>query len=99
MKSSLGSKALQGAEITIVDVRESALSLAKSLGAEITFNTATPLSTQDMLRVTGGGVHASMILADSQAALDIATDLTKKHGSICLVAAVDIHTFSHGGFS
>jgi D-arabinose 1-dehydrogenase-like Zn-dependent alcohol dehydrogenase len=98
MKWVLASGAHQG-ETTTVDLRESSLSLAKSLGAEITINAATPPSTQDILRLTGGGVHASMILADSQAALDIATGLTKKHGRIYLVAAVDIHTFSHGGFS
>jgi hypothetical protein len=42
----------------------------------------------EMLRITGGGVHATIVLSESQASLEIATDITRKHGSICLVAAV-----------
>lgn len=42
----------------------------------------------EMLRITGGGVHATIVLSESQASLEIATEITRKHGSICLVAAV-----------
>jgi len=42
----------------------------------------------DMIKATGGGVHASIVLAESQSALATAAHITAKHGEICLVAAV-----------
>lgn len=39
---------------------------------------------------TGQHVQASIILAEHQSALDLAAGITKKHGTICLVAAVGL---------
>jgi D-arabinose 1-dehydrogenase-like Zn-dependent alcohol dehydrogenase len=71
-----------------VDVRDTSLDLAKRLGAEKTINTSRPISLDEVTNLTTGGAHASLVLADSQDALDIAANITRKHGSICLVAAV-----------
>jgi D-arabinose 1-dehydrogenase-like Zn-dependent alcohol dehydrogenase len=74
-------------------VRDSALLLAKSLGADITLNSSSPTAKADLADViakTGGGVHASILLAESQAALELSAQVARKHGTVCLIAAVSL---------
>lgn len=71
-----------------MDVRDSSLSLAKELGADLIVNTGVESSYEELLKITGGGVHGSLVLAEAQSALDFVADITKKHGSVCLVSAV-----------
>jgi D-arabinose 1-dehydrogenase-like Zn-dependent alcohol dehydrogenase len=44
----------------------------------------------DIVAKTGGGVHASILLAESQAALELSAEITRKHGTVCLIAAVSL---------
>lgn len=39
-------------------------------------------------RKTGGGAQGAILLAENQKALEFASDITRKHGTICLVAVV-----------
>jgi D-arabinose 1-dehydrogenase-like Zn-dependent alcohol dehydrogenase len=80
-------------DFPIVDIRDSALSLARSLGADITLNSSSPTAKADFAEIvpkTGGGVHASILLAESQAALELSAEVTRKHGTVCLIAAVSL---------
>jgi D-arabinose 1-dehydrogenase-like Zn-dependent alcohol dehydrogenase len=72
----------------LVDVRDSSLALASHLGADAVVDTTNASSVKDILEITSGGVHASIVLAESQSALAISADITRKHGTVCLVAAV-----------
>jgi D-arabinose 1-dehydrogenase-like Zn-dependent alcohol dehydrogenase len=71
-----------------VDIRDTSLALAKQLGADVAINSTSSQSVNDIITATEGGVHASIVLSESQDSLDIAASITKKHGTVCLVAAV-----------
>lgn len=58
------------------------------MGADLALNPDEPDTLDQLMATTDGGVHASIVLAESQGALNDAALFTKKHGVICLVAAV-----------
>lgn len=73
----------------IVDIRDSALALAKKVGADATVDcTKATSAIEEVRKMTEQGVHGAILLADSQGAMELAAEVTRKHGTVCLVAAV-----------
>src|SRR5271156_1350830 len=72
-----------GAEITAIDVSDSKLGLAKSLGAERTLN-ASSVHVAKELRASGG-VHVALVTSAATAAYDVAFSSLRPTGTLLVV--------------
>lgn len=72
-----------GLNVAAVDVDDSKLDLARSLGAEITVN-ARNTNPADYLRKQIGGVHGALVTAVSPIAFQQAMGMTRRGGTIAL---------------
>lgn len=65
-----------------IDISDSQLESAKSLGSDLTFNSAsTPGYEKEILSQTGGGVHAAVVLSASNAAYQGAPSVLRLEAS------------------
>jgi propanol-preferring alcohol dehydrogenase len=84
----LGHLALQlarhaGAEVVAVDVSDTKLALARSLGAKEAINSTAP-NAEKQLRA-GGGPHVVMVTAGSKSAYDLALRILRRRGTLAVV--------------
>ncbi|KAJ5417041.1 uncharacterized protein N7487_000591 [Penicillium crustosum] len=69
-----------------IDISDSQLESAKSLGADLTFNSAsTPDYEKEILSQTSGGVHAAVVLSASNAAYQGAPSVLRINGILMVV--------------
>jgi propanol-preferring alcohol dehydrogenase len=86
----LGHLAIQYAKamgllVCAVDIDDAKLALAKSLGADLTFNAKTPDFAASLKKETGGGAHGVLITAPSLGAFKQGVGMTRKRGTCVLV--------------
>ena len=86
----LGHLAIQYAKamgllVCAVDIDEGKLALAKSLGADLTFNARTSDPAATLKKETGGGAHGVLITAPSLGAFKQGVGMTRKRGTCVLV--------------
>jgi propanol-preferring alcohol dehydrogenase len=74
-----------GLKVCAVDIEDSKLKLARSLGAEATVNAKTDDAVAAVRKATGGGGHGVLITAPSIAAFKQGVGFTRKHGICALV--------------
>jgi propanol-preferring alcohol dehydrogenase len=74
-----------GLHVAAIDVSESKLSLARSLGAEIVVNANDIGALEDIRRGTGGGAQGVLVTAVSPSAFTQALGMVRRKGTICLV--------------
>lgn len=72
-----------GAEITAIDVSESKLATARSLGAEKTVNAATSDAAKELRRA--GGVHVALVTSGARAAYEAAFASLRPSGVLLVV--------------
>ncbi|RTL64662.1 MAG: zinc-dependent alcohol dehydrogenase, partial [Hyphomicrobiales bacterium] len=73
-----------GLHVAAVDVRDDALTLAKSIGADLTINPAKEDAAQ-VLQEKIGGVHGVLVTAVSNAAFSQAVGMVRRRGTVSLV--------------
>jgi propanol-preferring alcohol dehydrogenase len=86
----LGHLAIQYAKamgllVCAIDIDEKKLELAKSLGAELTFNAKSGDATARLKKETGGGAHGVLITAPSLSAFTQSIGMSRKRGTCVLV--------------
>ena len=81
LASVLGAKAAGARHIIAVDLSDSKLELAKSLGATHTFNAGNADCQEQIREATNGGVEYAFELAGSVRALDLAYKITRRGGT------------------
>jgi len=86
----LGHLAIQYAKamgllVCAVDIDDAKLALAKSLGAELTFNAKHGDPAAALKKETGGGAHGVLITAPSLGAFKQGVGMTRKRGTCVLV--------------
>jgi propanol-preferring alcohol dehydrogenase len=74
-----------GLHVAAIDISESKLSLARSLGAEIVVNANDIGALEDIRRGTGGGAQGVLVTAVSPSAFTQALGMVRRKGTICLV--------------
>lgn len=73
-----------GLHVAAVDVADSKLALAKSLGADLTIN-ASAVDPVKEIKATIGGAHGVLVTAVSRSAFAQAIGMTRRHGTVSLV--------------
>ncbi|KAJ5515005.1 hypothetical protein N7463_004557 [Penicillium fimorum] len=69
-----------------IDISDSQLESAKSLGADLTFNSAsTPGYKKELLSLTSGGAHAAVVLSASNAAYQSAPSVLRINGILMVI--------------
>jgi len=86
----LGHLAIQYAKamgllVAAVDIEDQKLELAKTLGADLTFNAKTSDPAVALKKETGGGAHGVLITAPSLIAFKQGIGMTRKRGTCALV--------------
>jgi propanol-preferring alcohol dehydrogenase len=86
----LGHLAIQYAKamgllVCAVDIDDAKLELAKTLGADLTFNAKTSDPVAALKKATGGGAHGVLITAPSLPAFKQGIGMTRKRGTCSLV--------------
>jgi propanol-preferring alcohol dehydrogenase len=86
----LGHMAIQyakamGLHVCAVDIEDSKLALAKSLGADLTVNARTGDPAAVLQKAIGGGAHGVLITAPSLPAFKQGVGMTRKRGTCVLV--------------
>jgi propanol-preferring alcohol dehydrogenase len=76
---------VMGLKICAVDVDDEKLALAKSLGADLTFNARHGDPAAALKKETGGGAHGVLITAPSLPAFKQGVAMTRKRGTCVLV--------------
>lgn len=74
-----------GLHVAAIDVRESKLELARSLGAEIVVNANDLGALEDVRRGTGGGAQGVLVTAVSPSAFAQALGMVRRKGTISMV--------------
>lgn len=74
-----------GLHVAAIDVSESKLELARSLGAEIVVNAADAGALEEVRRGTGGGAQGVLVTAVSPGAVTQALGMVRRKGTISLV--------------
>lgn len=74
-----------GLHVAAIDVSESKLALARSLGAEIVVNANDASALEDIRRGTGGGAQGVLVTAVSPSAFTQALGMVRRKGTISLV--------------
>jgi propanol-preferring alcohol dehydrogenase len=74
-----------GLQVCAIDVEDTKLAQAKTLGADLTFNATHGDPAAALKAATGGGAHGVLITAPSLPAFKQGVDMTRKHGTCVLV--------------
>lgn len=74
-----------GLHVVAVDVNDSKLALARSLGADATVNATTCNAVDEVRRLTGGGAHGVLVTAPSRAAIRQGVGMARRKGTVVLV--------------
>jgi alcohol dehydrogenase, propanol-preferring len=74
-----------GLHVVALDVTEDKLALARSLGADLAINAASPDAASEVIAKTHGGAHGVLVTAVSRPAFSQAIQLTRRRGTISLV--------------
>jgi alcohol dehydrogenase, propanol-preferring len=74
-----------GLHVAALDVSEDKLTLARSLGAEITVSAKLPDAAQQVIKQTGGGAHGVLVTAVSRSAFALAIHMARRKGTVSLV--------------
>jgi propanol-preferring alcohol dehydrogenase len=74
-----------GLQVCAIDVEDSKLAQAKTLGADLTFNAKDGDPAAALKAATGGGAHGVLITAPSLPAFKQGVGMTRKHGTCVLV--------------
>lgn len=74
-----------GLHVAAIDVSESKLALARSLGAELVVNANDASALEDIRRATGGGAQGVLVTAVSPSAFSQALGMVRRKGTISLV--------------
>jgi propanol-preferring alcohol dehydrogenase len=76
-----------GLKVCAVDIEDSKLALAKTLGADATVNATVGDPVAAVLKATSGGAHGVLITAPSIPAFRQGVGMTRKHG-ICVLVGI-----------
>jgi alcohol dehydrogenase, propanol-preferring len=74
-----------GLHVAAIDVADEKLTLAKSLGADVTVNARTEDAVAKVMKATGGGAHGVLITAVSNAAFGQGIAMARRRGTVSLV--------------
>lgn len=74
-----------GLHVAAVDVSESKLDLARSLGADVALNASDHDFVRKLRTETEGGAHGVLVTAPSVPAFRQAIDVARRRGTVCLV--------------
>ncbi|KAI1101185.1 GroES-like protein [Jackrogersella minutella] len=77
-----------GARVIGVDARDAGLELSREVGADVVLDAreGTAAVVGEVRRVTGGGVHAAIVLSDAPGATALAAAATRMHGTVVQIA-------------
>ena len=74
-----------GLHVVALDVTEEKLALARTLGADIAVNAASPDAVEQVVKATGGGAHGVLVTAVSPPAFSQALHMARRRGTVSLV--------------
>jgi propanol-preferring alcohol dehydrogenase len=74
-----------GLNVVALDVSETKLALARSLGAELAVNAAAADAVRQVTKLTGGGTHGVLVTAVSPSAFNQALRLVRRKGTVAFV--------------
>ncbi len=74
-----------GLHVVALDVTEEKLALARTLGADLAVNAASPDAVEQVVKQTSGGAHGVLVTAVSPPAFSQAIALTRRRGTVSLV--------------
>jgi propanol-preferring alcohol dehydrogenase len=74
-----------GLNVCAIDIDDQKLTLARQLGADLTFNAKTSDPAEALKKATGGGAHGVLITAPSLIAFKQGIGMTRKRGTCALV--------------
>jgi alcohol dehydrogenase, propanol-preferring len=74
-----------GLHVAALDVGEEKLSLARSLGVDVTVNAKATDAAQQIVKQTGGGAHGVLVTAVSPVAFAQALRMVRRKGTVSLV--------------
>lgn len=78
-------KKIRRANVIVIGTKDNRLELAKRFGADYIFNIHTVDPTEEIIRITEGGVQYAFEAAGASQALQQAIDITRKSGSIVIM--------------
>ena len=81
LSSVLGAIAAGARQVVAIDLSDSKLELARSLGASHTVNARDPDAAEQVRSLTGGGVEFAFEMAGSARAMELAWKITKRGGT------------------
>lgn len=74
-----------GLHVVALDVTEEKLELARTLGADVAVNAASPDAIEQVVKATGGGAHGVLVTAVSPPAFAQALHMARRRGTVSLV--------------
>ena len=74
-----------GLHVVALDVTEEKLALARTLGADVAVNAASPDAIEQVVKATSGGAHGVLVTAVSPPALSQALHMARRRGTVSLV--------------
>ena len=74
-----------GLHVAAIDVSDTRLALARTLGADLTVNAGDEDAVATVRRATGGGAHGVLVTAPSLPAFRQAIDMARRRGTVSLV--------------
>jgi propanol-preferring alcohol dehydrogenase len=74
-----------GLHVVALDVSQTKLDLARSLGADVTIDATVPEAVKQVLKETGGGAHGVLVTAVSPSAFGQALRLARRRGTVAFV--------------
>jgi propanol-preferring alcohol dehydrogenase len=74
-----------GLHVVALDVTEEKLALARTLGADVAVNAASPDAIEQVVKATSGGAHGVLVTAVSPSAFAQALHMARRRGTVSLV--------------
>jgi propanol-preferring alcohol dehydrogenase len=74
-----------GLHVVALDVTEEKLALARTLGADVAVNAASPDAIEQVVKATSGGAHGVLVTAVSPPAFSQALHMARRRGTVSLV--------------
>ena len=74
-----------GLHVVALDVTEEKLALARTLGADVAVNAASPDAIEQVMKATSGGAHGVLVTAVSPPAFSQAVHMARRRGTVSLV--------------
>jgi propanol-preferring alcohol dehydrogenase len=74
-----------GLHVVALDVTEEKLALARTLGADVAVNAASPDAIEQVVKATSGGAHGVLVTAVSPSAFVQALHMARRRGTVSLV--------------